>query len=179
MSEIIAEERERFSNLALEKHNAVQETQFLPPKNENITSFNGRPTLDALYQRHERKVTVDVSYLMELVEFFEKRTSATIEEFINSRKRYCDIDKQNDDLRKSIQIKSERVKEIMVENTLAYKEIEELKAKQSKDGIVKLSIGKVSTFLRFCKPSDDDMFFYVKMEEGSMSRISRSKSDLE
>lgn len=182
MSEIVSEERERFLNMHIEKQESVQETQILPPVNENLTKYNGRPTLDALWEGREKTVTVEASYLMELVEFFEKQTSATVEEFINSRKRYREIDKQNDDIRKENMNLHQKVKDVIVENTLAYNEIEELKSKQAKEGIIKLPLRKVNMFLMLSQDSDlrdDNTYFYVKLDNGSMTRICRTKEELQ
>ena len=182
MSGIITEERERFLNMHIEKQESIQETQLLPPKNENLTMYNGRPTLDALWEGKKKTVTIDTSYLMELVEFFEKQTSATVEEFINSRRRYVETDKRNDELRKENANLHQKVKDVIVENTLAYSEIEELKLKQSKEGIVKLPLRKVNMFLMLSGESDlrdDNTYFYIKMDNGTMTRITRSRGELD
>lgn len=182
MSEIVSEERERFLNMSIEKQESKQETQLLPPVNENLTMYNGRPTLAALWEGKQKSVTVDTAYLMELVEFFEKGTSATVEEFINSRKRHCETDARNDELRTENANLHQKIKDVIVENTLAYSEIEELKSKQAKEGIIKLPIRKVNMFLMLSQDSDlkdDNTFFYVKLDNGSMTRICRTKEELQ
>lgn len=181
MSGIITEERERFLEMRIEKQETIQETQLLPPVNENITTYNGRPTLDALWEGKKKSVTVDAAYLMELVEFFEKKTSATVEEFINSRRRHQETDQRNDELRVENANLHQKVKDVIVENTLAYNELDELKSKQSMEGIIKLPLRKVNMFLMLSSESDlrnDNTYFYVKMDKDVMGRISRTKEEL-
>lgn len=71
-----------------------------------------------------------------------------------------------------------KLKELIDDNFKLIKQLEDLHATAL--DVVKLPIGKVKTFLALCQPREenDDTFFYVKVENGTMTRIVRSSSEL-
>jgi hypothetical protein len=72
-----------------------------------------------------------------------------------------------------------QLKELIEENFKITQAYETYRSKAL--DVVKLPIGKVTTFLALCQPKEetDDTFFYVKVQDGNMTRIVRSPSELE